>query len=130
MESMLGRVIKGYEVGIRIDGGGFGDVYKAFQPTVGREVAVKIILPQYSNQPDFIRRFEAEAQIIARLEHLHIVPLYDYWRDGEGAYLVMRLLRGGSLKAMLEKGAIALETAVLFIDQIASALAMKIIMLI
>src|SRR5262245_21394926 len=109
MEIISGCVIKGYELGERIGSGGFGEVYKAHQAAVGREVAVKIILPQYSNQPDFIRRFEAEAHLIARLEHLHIVPLFDYWRDGDGAYLVMRLLRGGSLKDMLENGGIALE---------------------
>jgi len=58
---------------------------------VGREVAIKIILPEYANQPDFIRRFVAEAQLVAQVEHLHIVPLYDYWREPGGAYLVMRL---------------------------------------
>ena len=56
--------------------------------------------PQYANQPDFIRRFEAEAQLVARLEHPHIVPLYDYWREPGVAYLVMRLLRGGSLRTV------------------------------
>ena len=66
-------------------------------PAIGREVAVKIIRRRYANDPAFIRRFEAEAQTIARLEHPHIVPLYDYWREPEGAYLVMRLLRGGNL---------------------------------
>jgi WD40 repeat protein/serine/threonine protein kinase len=123
MESLCGNIIKGYELGATIGSGGFGEVYKAYQAAVGREVAVKIILSQYSNQPEFIRRFEAEAHFIARLEHLHIVPLYDYWRDDAGAYLVMRLLRGGSLKDMLKNGAIALETAIMFLDQIASALA-------
>jgi WD40 repeat protein/serine/threonine protein kinase len=97
-------------------------VYKALQSTVGREVAVKIILPHFSNHPEFIRRFETEAHLIARLEHLHIVPLYDYWRDGDGAYLVMRWLRGGSLRDILQKGPIELGTAVLLIDQITSAL--------
>lgn len=122
MEKLSGHVIKGYELRDRIGAGGFGAVYKAYQSTVGREVAVKIILPHFSNHPDFIRRFETEAQLIARLEHLHIVPLYDYWRDGDGAYLVMRWLRGGSLGDILQKGPIELGTAVLLIDQITSAL--------
>ena len=47
--------------------------------------------------PQFIRRFEAEAELVARLEHPHIVPLYDYWREPDAAYLVTRLFRGGSL---------------------------------
>lgn len=122
MENLSGRTIKGYELGDRIGAGGFGAVYRAYQSTVGREVAIKIILPHFSNHPDFIRRFETEAHLIARLEHLHIVPLYDYWRDNDGAYLVMRCLRGGNLQEILKNGPIELGTAVQFIDQIASAL--------
>jgi serine/threonine protein kinase len=62
------KAIKGYELHERIGSGGFGVVHRATQTTVGREVAIKIILPHFANQPDFIRRFETEAQIIARLE--------------------------------------------------------------
>ena len=64
-------VVKGYELLERIGSGGFGVVYRAFQSTVGREVAVKAILPGFSNHPEFIRRFESEARMVARLEHLH-----------------------------------------------------------
>src|SRR5262245_45626862 len=96
-EDLSGRAIRGYALGERIGAGGFGVVYRAVQPLVEREVAIKIILPQYANHPEFIRRFEAEAQLAARLEHPHIVPLYDYWREPSGAYLVMRLLRGSSM---------------------------------
>ncbi|MFQ5436046.1 MAG: serine/threonine-protein kinase, partial [Anaerolineae bacterium] len=85
-------------------------------------MAIKIIHAKYANQPRFIRRFEAEAQIVARLEYPHIVPLYDYWREADGAYLVMRRLRGGSLQAALEKKLFGVETAVTLITQIAAAL--------
>lgn len=118
------KTIKGYELHERIGSGGFGVVYRAAQTTIGREVALKIILPHFANQPNFIRRFETEAQIIARLEHLHIVPLYDYWRDPDGAYLVMRWLRGGNLRDALANGSFDLEATALFLDQITSALAM------
>jgi predicted ATPase len=64
-----------------------------------------------------------EAQLIARLEHPHIVPLYDYWREPDGAYLVMRYLRGGNLEDLLADGACEVETAVSIMDQITSALA-------
>ncbi len=120
MKNLAGQTIKGYELLERIGTGGFGAVYRAYQSTMGREVAVKIILPGYANQPDFIRRFEAEAQLVARLEHLHIVPLYDYWRSPEGAYLVMRWLRGGSVRDALEEGPFGLEAAGLLLDQVAS----------
>ena len=89
-EGLTGRAIRGYALAERIGSGGMGAVYRAIQPNVEREVAIKIILPAYANHPDFIRRFEAEAQLVARLEHPHIVPLYDYWREPGVAYFVMR----------------------------------------
>ncbi len=124
MDDLSGQSLKGYEVQERIGKGGFGAVYRAHQPVVDREVAVKVILPQYANQPDFIRRFETEAQLVARLEHLHIVPLYDYWRDPDGAYLVMRFMRGGSLHDWLKRGALEPDVTLRVLEQIASALAL------
>ncbi len=121
-EDLTGRAIRGYALAERIGAGGMGAVYRAVQPAVEREVAIKIILPRYANQPDFIRRFEAEAQIVARLEHPHIVPLYDYWREPNVAFLVMRLLRGGSLRTLLEKGALPLDMVTRLLEQIGSAL--------
>jgi WD40 repeat protein/serine/threonine protein kinase len=115
--------IQGYELLERIGSGGFGAVYRAYQSTLGREVAVKIILPNYANHPEFIRHFEREAQLVSRLEHLHIVPLYDYWRDSVGAYIVMRWMRGGTLAASLQKDAFDLQSASLLLDQVASGLA-------
>ncbi|MCQ3929985.1 MAG: hypothetical protein DPW16_05965 [Chloroflexi bacterium] len=123
MEDLSGQMIKGYELHEMIGAGGFGAVYRAHQAIVDREVAIKIILPNYASQPDFIRRFESEAQLVARLEHLHIVPLYDYWRDPSGAYLIMRWLRGGSLQGHIKKfGPWPPEQAAHLLDQIAAAL--------
>jgi len=83
----------------------------------------KVILPQFANQPDFIRNFETEAQLIAQLEHIHIVPLYDYWRDPSGAFLVMRMLRGGSLESVLKDcQPQPLDLVVRWVEQITSAL--------
>lgn len=98
MADLTGQVIKSYELNELIGEGGFGAVYRARQQIINREVAIKVILPRHANHPDFIRRFETEAQLVARLEHPHIVPLYDYWREPGGAYLVMRWLRGGSVQ--------------------------------
>ena len=78
MENLQGTLLKGYKLEERIGNGGFGAVYRAKQSTIEREVAVKIILPGYANHPDFIRRFETEAHLIARLEHPHITPLHDF----------------------------------------------------
>ena len=121
--NLTGQTIKGYELRELIGHGGFGAVYRAYQPSVDREVAIKLILPEHANQPDFIRRFESEAQVVARLEHPHITPLYDYWREPGMAILVMRLLRGGSLQDSLErKGAWQPADVVRLVDQIAGAL--------
>ncbi|MGB5057617.1 MAG: protein kinase [Candidatus Promineifilaceae bacterium] len=115
--------IRSYQLRQQIGTGGFGVVYCAYQPALNRDVAVKVILPQFANQPDFIRRFESEARLIAQLEHLHIVPLYDYWREPDSAYLVMRWLRGGSLSQSLQNGPWPLPQAAALLDQIAGALA-------
>ena len=119
---LSGKVIRGYELLEQLGAGGFGVVYRAFQAAVNREVAIKIILPQYANHPDFIRNFEAEAQLIARLESARIVPLFDYWREPDSAYLVMRYLRGGSLRSSLEKGPWSVEATIRLLHQVAEAL--------
>src|SRR5436853_2708340 len=119
---LSGHTVRGYALGERIGSGGFGAVYRAEQPLIERTVAIKIILPQYADNPDFIRRFEAEAQLVARLEHPHIVPLYDYWREPGVAYLVMRLLRGGSLHDLLQQGPLPLSLTLRVVDQVGAAL--------
>ena len=123
MPELSNQTLKGYQIHEQIGAGGFGAVYKAYQPIIEREVAIKVILAEFANQPEFIRRFEAEAQLIARLEHSNIVPLYDYWRDPEGAYLVLRWLRGGSLTSVLEVNPYSPNDAAQLLDQIGAALA-------
>ena len=124
MEHLIGTEIKGYELLELIGAGGFGAVYRAHQQSVGREVAIKVILPEHANTPMFIRRFETEAQLVARLEHPYIVPLYDFWRGADGAYIVMRYVRGGNLTRLIkEDGPLSLERAGRLLAQISSALA-------
>jgi DNA-binding SARP family transcriptional activator/tRNA A-37 threonylcarbamoyl transferase component Bud32 len=116
------RGMRGYELKEEIGSGANGVIYRAIQQAIGREVAVKIIRPRFANAPAFIRRFEAEAQMIGRLEHPHIVPLYDYWRESDRAYLVMRLLKGRNLQASLQDGPWQVEQTQNLLDQIAPAL--------
>lgn len=123
MNDLVGRHIKGYILQQIIGAGGFGVVYRASQPIVNREVAIKVILPIYANNPDFVRRFEREAQLVAHLEHPFIVPLYDYWREPDGAYLVMRYISHGNLGLALARGgAWSLPKAAKLVEQIAAAL--------
>jgi WD40 repeat protein/DNA-binding SARP family transcriptional activator len=117
------RTSRGYELHAQLGEGDFGAVYRAYQTSVGRTVAVKVIRPEYASQPVFIRRFEAEAQFVAQLEHPHVVALYDYWRDPDGAYLVMPLLSGGSLADALRRGPWNLGPALRLLEQVGSALA-------
>jgi serine/threonine protein kinase len=70
---------RGYEIQGKLGAGGFGLVYLAQQVSVGREVAIKVILPEIAQDPLFEQRFEAEARVAAQLEHPNIVPLHDYW---------------------------------------------------
>lgn len=114
--------VRGYDLQEQIGEGSYGAIHRAVQPVIGREVAIKIIRQKYANDPDFIRRFEAEAQIVARLEHPYIVPLYDYWRDPQGAYLVMRYMRQGSLLTALQAGPWAPERSAGLLEQVAGAL--------
>lgn len=117
------RSIRGYELRGVIGSGDFGLVHKAYQPSIGREVAIKVIQADNANELAFVARFEREAQRIANLEHPHVVPLHDFWRDPTGAYLVMPLLRGGSLEDALPAGGWHLEPALRLLDQVGSALA-------
>ena len=121
-DRQFGSAIRGYEIRERIGVGQFGAVYRAYQASVGREVAVKVIPPEYANHQVFVRRFEGEARLVAKLSHPHIVPLFDYWRDHEGAYLVMPYLAGGNL-AGSTFGTLTLDRVTAIIRQIGAALA-------
>ncbi len=118
----FGDAIRGYEIRERIGVGRFGIVYRAYQPSVGREVAVKVIRPEFANHPAFVRNFENEAPLVTRLEHPHIVSLYDFWRDHQGAYLVMPYLSGKSL-AGSPYGPLPVDRVVQIIREVGSALA-------
>ena len=117
------RGLRGYELREEIGSGAFGVVHRAYQPSVGREVAIKIVRPEFANDPQFIRRFEVEAQLVARLEHPHIVPLHDYWRNPDGAYLVMRWLGGGTLKDEIASSRLSIDEAHGLLADIGPALA-------
>lgn len=119
---VTGVKVKGYKLLEKIGHGGFGEVYRAERMHISSEVAIKIIHSKYANNIEFVRRFESEAQIIARIEHPHITPLYDFWRDPDGAFLVMRYLRGGSIANVMKKGPIELESIANMLKQVALAL--------
>jgi DNA-binding SARP family transcriptional activator/WD40 repeat protein len=119
-----GEPLRGYRLLERVGEDPFGVVYRATQPNVGREVAVRVVHEHRANDPAFVRRFEPDAQAVAALEHPHIAPVYDYWREPGRAYVVTRFIRGGSLRELLDRSdAMPLERATRTLEQIASALA-------
>ena len=117
-----GQTLRGYQLFEELGRGAFSIVHRGTQPSVGRDVAVKTIRSELANDPDFVRRFETEAHLVANLEHPHIVPLYDFWREPDGAYLVMRWLRGGTLRDRLTDGPLDLATAATLVRQVGGAL--------
>ena len=108
--------------------GGMGAVYLAQQARPARNVAVKVLLPNVSmNSKEyeaFLVRFRREADVIARLEHINIVPIYEYGEQEGLAYLVLPYLSGGSLRDLLaHRGSISLTETATYLDQASSALA-------
>ena len=119
-----GEPLRGYRLLERVGEDPFGVVYRATQPNVGREVAVRVVHEHRANDPAFVRRFEPDAQAVAALEHPHVAPVYDYWREPGRAYVVTRFLRGGSLCELVDRSdAIPHERATRILEQVASALA-------
>lgn len=118
------RAIRGYELRELVGAGGSSRVYRAFDRSASRTVMVKVVDPEVSGQSDYIEGFEPTAQLISKLEHPHILPLVDYWREPDGAYLISAWTEGGSLRDALGSGRPwALEPALVLIDQVGSALA-------
>jgi DNA-binding SARP family transcriptional activator/WD40 repeat protein/molybdopterin-guanine dinucleotide biosynthesis protein len=122
-ELSAGRPLRGYVIHEAIGEGTYGRVYAATQPGTERRVAIKVIRPDLADSAQFIRRFEAEARLVARLEHPHIVPLYDYWREPGGAYLVFRYLAGGTARdSVITGGAWSLPRVSQLVEEIGGAL--------
>ncbi len=118
-----GQELRGYVLHERLGEGAASQVYRGTQPGIGRDVAVKVIRPELADASTFVQRFEIEAQIVSRLEHPHIVPLYDFWREPAGAYLVFRWMRGGSADRMVAKsGAWPVERVTRLIVEVGGAL--------
>jgi DNA-binding SARP family transcriptional activator/WD40 repeat protein len=115
--------VPGYELRTQLGAGGVSVVHRAYQASVGREVVVRAIRREVAADPAFIRRFEAEGQRVARLLHPQALPLLDYWRDPDGAYLVHPLVRGIDLRRWVTHGDVSPERRLDALEQVAAALA-------
>ncbi len=111
-----------YEIVSPLGAGGMGEVYRAKDTRLGREVAVKVLPQHLSSNPEIRARFEREAKTVSSLNHPHICTLHDVGREGDTDYLVMELIEGETLAARLTKGAIPLDDMLKFGAQVADAL--------
>ncbi len=119
---LRGEPLRGYRLVEQIGAGDWGVVHRAFEPQTERDVAIKVFGAGVANDAEFVRRFDAEARRLARLEHPHVLPIYDWWREPDAAYLVMRLVRGGDLGQRLASGHLGSPTALTWAEQIGAAL--------
>ena len=112
-----------YEIVGPLGAGGMGEVYRAKDLRLGRDVAVKILPTHLSDKPDVRERFEREARAISSLNHPNICTLYDIGREGDADYFVMELLDGESLSARLARGPLRVDEALKIGAQVAEGLA-------
>ena len=122
MADYVGTKLGQYEIMEQIGKGGMATVYRAIQPSIGRDVAVKVLAPHLTAQAGFAERFYREVEIIAGLQHPHILPVHDFGDENGTAFIVMAYLTGGTLSALIDKGPMDLAPTVSMIRQIAAAL--------
>ncbi|MFQ3535430.1 MAG: serine/threonine protein kinase [Aggregatilineales bacterium] len=123
MDSLIGQRLGQYEIVAKLGAGGMATVYRARQASVDRDVAIKVIRVDLMSDENFVARFRNEARLIASLQHLHILKIFDYGNQDNILYIVMELLEGGSLSRLLRKeGGLPLASVTRLLEQISSAL--------
>jgi serine/threonine-protein kinase len=128
MSDLAGATLGRYQVISRLGRGGMADVYKGFQPSLDRYVAIKVLHPSMVEDEEFVRRFQREAKNVARLRHPNIIQVFDYDNQGDIYYMVMEFLDGPTLKAALEevhrrREEMPLQVALRIISDVGAALA-------
>ena len=121
MASLTGNTLGSYRILEQIGRGGMATVYKAYQPSLDRYIAVKILPPQLSLEPGFSKRFGREARSVAKLEHPHILAVHDFGQEEDLSYIVMPYVDAGTLKDLMGQPLHPSQIADL-IGQIAEAL--------
>lgn len=119
---MVGQLVGHYRVLEKIGAGGMGEVFRARDERLGRDVALKLIRPASSDNPDHLRRFEQEARAAAALNHPNILAIYDVGFEGTTPYIVSELLEGETLRHRLSEGRIPPRDVAEYALQIVHAL--------
>src|SRR6476660_10088876 len=117
-----GTRIGSYEILAPLGAGGMGEVYRARDAKLDRDVAVKVLPAHLTADPDSLARFEREAKAVAALAHPNILSIYDFGTHEGVSYAVMELLEGETLRDRLDAGAVSQKQAVDWAQQIARGL--------
>src|SRR5271170_4490144 len=112
-----------YEIKSQVGAGGMGEVYRARDTRLGRDVALKILPESFARDSDRLRRFEQEAQAVAALNHPNILAIFDVGHLNGAPFLVSELLEGESLRAALDRGPLRQRKVIEYAVQIANGLA-------
>ena len=112
-----------YEIVSPLGAGGMGEVYRARDTRLGRDVALKILPDSFAREPERLHRFEQEARAVAALNHANILAIHDIGEQGGSPFLVSELLEGESLRAVLDRGALPQRKTIEYGVQIAHGLA-------
>ena len=108
-----------YEIVSAIGAGGMGEVYRARDPRLDRDVAIKVLSADLARDPAALARFEREAMSVARLSHPNILSIFEFAREGGTAFVVTELVDGETLRARLADGPLPPRRAVAYALQIA-----------
>src|SRR5438309_4417772 len=121
LNSMIGKSLGQFRIVLHIGAGGMASVFKAYQPTLDRYVAIKVLPAYHARDPIFVKRFEQEARSVAKLAHPNIVQIHDFGEQDNITYIVMEYVDGGTLKDRLKR-ALSVPEAADFIIQAAEGL--------
>lgn len=121
-ENLVGKALGNYDIVEMLGKGGMATVYLGTQRSINRTVAVKVLPRSMMHDDTFMQRFRREAELIASLEHFHILPIFDYGELDGIPYIVMRYLDGGTLKDRIMEGPLPWDDIVRITGQIGSAL--------
>ncbi|NJN98591.1 MAG: serine/threonine protein kinase, partial [Anaerolineales bacterium] len=122
MEDLTGKQFGPYQVVAPLGEGGMAAVYKAYQPGVDRYVALKILPRHFASDPLFVSRFEQEAKVLAKLQHPHILPVFDFGQADGYTYIVMPFLQSSDLTGLLHPQTLSLSQIRRIISQVGDAL--------
>jgi serine/threonine protein kinase len=121
--SLVGRTLAHYRINTAIGAGGMGEVYRATDSKLGREVALKVLPPDMARDPERLARFQREARAVAALNHPHIVTIYSVEESDGVHFLTMELVEGQSLDHRIPEGGLPVQQIVEIAGALADALA-------